>query len=355
MSDGPFGLTPSGSTPGEPGEPDRAPVPAEVFGFGSGDPSAADPAATPAIAAGPPPSPTEPVSAREGARERAREIRELHRKQDRRRRGIVIGSIAGAIVAIVAIVAVVLAFSQPTGRGPLNMLSDGIKIGAGYKAVTTPGVPVNSRPIPSATNAPGVIDIKLYVDYLCPNCGVFEKNNDAQLRAWIKSGAATVEIHPLAVLTTKSAGTQYSMRAANAAACVAEFSPDHFFEFNEALFVDQPKEGTPGLDDTTLGDRAAKAGVTDLARVRACIQDHRFRNWVQSATTRALSGPIPNSDLKAIAGTPTIIVNGSQFKYTTAFDPNEFAQFVQQVAGDTFTKNPTQTPTPTPSASSTAG
>ena len=50
-----------------------------------------------------------------------------------------------------------------------------------------------------------------------------------------------------------------------------------------------------------------------------------------------------------------VIVNGSQFKYTTAFDPNEFAQFVLQVAGDTFTKNPTQSPSATPSASPTAG
>ncbi|HEY4225838.1 MAG TPA: thioredoxin domain-containing protein [Pseudolysinimonas sp.] len=363
MSDGPFGLTPSGSTSDEPDrtEPNRTPVPAEAFGFGAGalPPAAPEAAGVPSIAdpgSVPEPTPTEAISVREGARERAREIRELHRKQDRRRRRIVVGSVVGGIVAIVAIVAVVLvAFAQPTGRGPLNMMSDGIKIGAGYKAVTTGGIPVNSRPVPSATNSPNVIDIQLYVDYLCPNCGVFEKKNDAQLRAWVKSGAATIEIHPIAVLTTKSAGTQYSMRAANAAACVAEFSPDHFFEFNEALFVDQPKEGTPGLDDTTLGNRAAKAGVTDMARVRDCIQDHRFRTWVQEATTRALDGPIPNSDLKAIAGTPTVIVNGTQFKYTSAFDPNEFAQFVLQVAGDAFTKNPSQSPTPTPSATPSAG
>ena len=291
---------------------------------------------------------------REGARERARELRELHKKQDRNRRRIIAGSVVGGVIVVVVVVTlVILNFAQPGGRGPLNMLSDGIKIGTGFKAVPTTGIPVNSNPVPSATNSPDVIDIKVYVDYLCPNCGTFEKKNDAQLRAWIKSGAATVEIHPIAVLTTKSAGTQYSLRAANAAACVAEFSPNHFFDFNDALFVNQPKEGTPGLDDAQLAARASKAGVTDMAQVTKCIQDHRFRSWVQAATTRALNGPIPNSNLKAVAGTPTIIVNGSQFKYTTAFDPNEFAQFVLQVAGDTFTKNPTQTPTP--SASPTAG
>jgi protein-disulfide isomerase len=303
-------------------------------------------------------APVRRSEAREGARERARELRELHKKQDRTRRRVVTLSVVGGVLVIVVVIALVLVnFGQPGGRGPLNMLSDGIKIGTGYKAVQTPGIPVNSKPVPSATNSPNVIDIKLYVDYLCPNCGTFEKKNGDQLRAWVKSGAATIEIHPIAVLTTKSAGTQYSLRAANAAACVAEFAPNHFFDFNDALFIDQPKEGTAGLTDQQIEARATKVGVNEMGQVSKCIQDQRFRSWVQAATTRALNGPIPGADVKTIAGTPTIIVNGTQFKYTTAFDPNEFAQFVLQVAGDTFTKNPTQSPTPsaTPSASPTAG
>jgi protein-disulfide isomerase len=292
---------------------------------------------------------------REAARERARELRELHKKQDRNRRRIVTLSVVGGVlVVVVAIALVIVNFAQPGGRGPLNMLSDGIKIGTGFKAVQTPGIPVNSKPVPSATNSPEVIDIKLYIDYLCPDCGTFENKNDAQLRAWVESGAATIEIHPIAVLTTKSAGTQYSLRAANAAACVAEFAPNHFFNFNEALFVDQPKEGSAGLTDQQIEARATRAGVTDMLQVSRCIQDSRFRSWVQAATTRALNGPIPGADVKDIAVTPTIIVNGRQFKYTTAFDPNEFAQFVLQVAGETFAKNPSPTPTPSPSASPTA-
>lgn len=303
-------------------------------------------------------APEEPSSGRSevraGARERARELRDLHRKQDRRRRWALRGSIVGGIVVIAVVVSlIIVSFVTPNARGPLNMLSDGIKIQQGFKAVPTTAVPANSTPIASQTNSPEVIDIKIYVDYLCPNCGTFERKNSDQLRAWIKSGAATVEIHPLAVLTTKSAGTQYSLRAANAAACVAEFSPNSFFDFNDALFVDQPKEGSMGLTDAQLISRATKAGVGDMTHVSKCIDDRRFRSWVQSATTRALNGPIPNADVASISGTPTIIVNGSQFKYSTGFDPNEFAQFVQQIAGDTFNKNPSASPSPTPSATPT--
>ena len=292
---------------------------------------------------------------REAARERARELRTQQKKKDRRGRLLLQGGIVVGSLAIVAIVAIVLiGFARAPQRGPLNMISDGIKIGAGFKAERTAAVGPNSTPIPSAPEASSVIDIQLYVDYLCPNCGIFEQKNGSQIEAWVKSGAATLEVHPIAILTTKSAGTAYSMRAANAAACVAEFSPDTFYDFNSALFVNQPTEGSQGLSDDELIARATASGVTDLKDVSACINDKRFKDWVQQATVRALNGPIADSDVAAVTATPTIIVNGKQFKYTTAFDPNEFAQFVAQAAGEAFNANPTPTPTPTPS-STTAG
>lgn len=284
---------------------------------------------------------------REAARERARELRDQHRKTERRRRLIVLGSIAGGLLVAVGIIWVVLAtFASSGGRGPLNMQSDGIKIGEDFKAVHSHGLREGQEPTPSAPNPPGVVDIQVYFDYLCQNCALFEERNGSQLRTWIQSGAATVEYHPIAVLTSKSAGTQYSMRAANAAACVAEFAPDSFFDFNAALFVDQPEEGSPGLSDAEIIERAERAEVANLPRVRTCIEEKRFRSWVVAATQRALAGPIPGTNVEAITSTPTIIVNGEQFAYTTAFDPNEFAQFVQQTLGQSFEETPTPTPTP---------
>ncbi len=291
----------------------------------------------------------EPESARAAARERARELRELHRKQDRRRRLLLQGGIASGLIVILAVIAIVIFVFPPTEtRGPQNMLSDGIKIGEGLKAVKTEPQRPGQDPVPSEANAPEVVDIQLYVDYLCENCGTFQQRNDEQLRSWVESGAATLEIHPIALLTTQSAGSQYSLRAAGAGACVADLSPDHYYDFHVALLEDQPEEGTEALTDEQILERADAAGVSALGQIKRCVAEARFRSWVKEATVRAIEGPIPNADIAAIDSPLTVLVNGQVFPYSGQFDPAELAQFVVQAAGDAFSSNPTPTPTPTP-------
>ena len=280
---------------------------------------------------------------REAARERARELRDAHRKRDRRRRLIILGSIAGGLLVVTAVFAIAfLSGTRPNFAGPRNMHSDGIKIGTGFVAQTTPGLVPGELPVPSTADSSDVVAIQVYYDYLCPNCGVFEERNGDQLRAWIETGAATVEYHPIAVFSGPS---QYSLRAANAAACVADASPNAFFAFHEALFADQPAESTSGYSDDELVEMAEAAGAN---RVESCIHGERFFPWVKAATQRAVKGPIGGTDVEKVDSTPTIIVNGQEFRYTTAFDPNEFAQFVGIAAGQTFAQNSTPTPTATP-------
>jgi protein-disulfide isomerase len=294
----------------------------------------------------------EPDSARAAARERARELRELHRKQDRRRRLLLQGGIAAGLLVILAIIAIVIFVFPPTqSRGPQNMLSDGIKIGEDLKAIRTPALQPGQDPQPSPDNAAGVVDIQLYVDYLCTDCAAFQQNNDEQLRSWVESGAATIEIHPLALLTTKSAGSQYSLRAASVAACVADLSPDHFYDFHTTLLNSQPDQGTEGYTDAQLIGRAEEAGVTAIGQIRRCVAENRFRSWVKSATIRALEGGVPNADITTIEGELTVLVNGHVFPFTHDFDPAELAQFVVQAAGDEFSSNPTPTPGPSDGAS----
>ena len=284
---------------------------------------------------------------RDAARVKAKQLRVSQKKKDRRNRVFLQGGIAIAAVAIVVLVALVIVNSiKPAGPGPKNMASDGALISEGLVTARTPALQPDANPRPSEADPTGAVaNIRLYVDYLCPLCADFEDANSEQIAQWVDSGAATVEIHPISILANKSAGTKYSLRAANAAACVANYAPDDFFAFSSALFVDQPEETSPGRSNDEIKDVVTDSGVSEaLASINSCIDDGTYESWVEAATDRSTAGPIPNSSIESIIGTPTILVNGKP--YTGSFeDPKEFASFVQQALGETYS---TSTSTPTP-------
>lgn len=289
---------------------------------------------------------------REAAREKAKSLREEQKKKDRLTKFYLQGGIILASLAIITAVTLVIVNGiRPEGPGPLNMLSDGIKIGQGLEATKTPALQPGREPLANERDdASEVLDIQLYIDYMCPICGQFEAENGEQIQTLVESGAATVEYHPISILDNLSVGEKYSTRAANAAACVANYDPNKFFEFNAALFSVQPEERTPGLTNEELFAQATGVGVVKASSIEKCIEEERFEGWVGDATDRALNGPIPNSDVEAVEGTPTVIVNGQRFNYTLPFSSAEFADFLIQAAGSTFNDNSTPSPEPTPVA-----
>jgi protein-disulfide isomerase len=289
------------------------------------------------------------VSRREEAREKARLIREQHKKQEKRSVRMVRGIIALSSIAVLGIVAIVILTSIPrVGPGPSNMLSDGIVIGENYVATPTPALRAGQLPIPTKRETGSdVISIQIYVDYFCTTCKAFEEANGEQISKWVKSGAATLEVHPLAILDRVSQGSRYSSRAANAAGCVANFSPDTFYAFHQLMFAKQPDENTSGLSDTELQDIVVQSHANNVSIIKKCIADQTFRTWVSEAKDRALTGPIPNSNVETVSTTPTVIVNGVKYP-GAANDAVAFSAFVVQAAGTSFNENVTATPTPTP-------
>lgn len=290
------------------------------------------------------------------ARQKARELRLEQRKKEVRNRRLLQGGIILAAVVVVAIVAITIWAQIPTARtGPVNMLSDGIKVGENFVAETTPGLKPGDDPVPSEVTAGSeVIDIRIYLDYQCPGCKAFEEANHTQLSTWVRTGAATVEFHPIALFDRHSLGTKYSTRAANAAACVANYSPDAFFDFNSLMFANQPAAGTEGLTDEQILVLAKRADVISPGLIETCIDNQNYKTWVNAATARAVAGPIPNSTVDRVAATPTVIVNG--VAYTGPLDDAEaFALFASTSAGNAYTEKSTQTPTPTPVPPAPAG
>jgi len=291
---------------------------------------------------------------REAARAKAKALRVQHKKKDRARRYLLRGGLIIGSLAVITVVALVLINTvRPAGPGPLNMLSDGIKISQGLKAVPTGALAAEAEPVPSESDVEtGVIDIQVYMDYYCALCDAFGETNDEQIESWLDRGAATIEVHPISILNPNSMGTQYSTRSANTAACVANYSPDTFWAVNKALFANQPEERTAGLSDDELVAIVTEAGVLRETTIENCIRDQRFKNWVQEATLRALDGTVPGTDV-VVEGAPTIVVNG--LKYEGAVDnASTFAAFVVQAAGAAFTESSTATPTPAPTTTAPA-
>lgn len=303
-----------------------------------------------------------PRNSREAVREKAQRV---HAQQSRARlmRRIIIGAVA--IVAVGAIgTAVTLAVSAQVSKPrltPTGMESDGVvltDIAAVAGSDEVPATPSpeateageSASPTPEAS-ASEKVDIHVYVDYLSPDAGEFERANARQLAGWIKEEAVTVSYHPVALLTASSNGTKYSLRSAAAAACVATHSPAQFYAFNHDLLDKQPEVGSDGLSDEDLANLAGAVGVENSKAVRSCIEEGDFVSWAKEATTRALDGPLAGSDDLVLTKAPMIVANGET--YVGALDdPAEFSQFVLSVASDASREAATATPTPTASPTS---
>jgi protein-disulfide isomerase len=310
-----------------------------------------------------------PSDRRGALREKAVQVQ----AQQSRARLIRTTAIAVAVAAIVAVTAIVVTMTVGSAASkplldPENVTNDGIvvtsvsgtgiadstsemgevgEVGAAPVPSETPTPDASATPTPdaSATTAPAV-DIRVYVDYLSPGAREFQLANAPQLSAWVTEGAAQLSYYPVAMLTSKSNGTKYSLRASSAAACVATHSPDNFFAFTHALLEQQPEVDTDGFADSELADLAIASGASSPKVVRECIEEEDFAGWAKSATDRALEG-IPDTDDVALTGTPMILVNGTP--YVGALDdPAEFSQFVLTIASDSYYKTASPTPTPTP-------
>jgi protein-disulfide isomerase len=256
---------------------------------------------------------------RQEAREKARQLREKQSKKSKRSKVLVQSTLAVVVVGVIALVTVFIISSlRPPGPGPANMQSDGIKIGQGLIAERTPALLPDETPIPSSENPDRIPALNIFVDYSCPACGQFEAAYGELLRTWAEAGTATVEYHLLSFRDAQTAGTRYATRSANSAACVAEFSPDSFFNYNDLLLRNQPQPPAKyELTNAEMGELAALAGASNVEQIEACIAGETFAKWVSQATARAMStGPVPvrNSEVPLVGGTPTVFVNGKVWK-----------------------------------------
>jgi hypothetical protein len=134
---------------------------------------------------------------------------------------------------------------------------------------------------------------------------------------------------------------------------VANYSPDDFWAFTEEMYVKQPAESTVGLSNAQINAVIKTAKVHNQSQIADCVDSEKFKAWVAASTARAEAGPLPDSSVKTVTGTPTVIVDGIEYPITSddVSSAADFAAFVEQTAGAQFNSGQsTSTPTPTPTS-----
>lgn len=305
---------------------------------------------------------------REAVREKAQQVQT---KQSRLRilRRVLLG-VAALVVVGGAALAVTWALtssgSEPQLQ-PTTSSDDGFTVSTVAGSVASLGTPgvggetpaadIAAEAVPEATPTPTAsptVDIRVYVDYLSAGAREFQLANADQLAKWVDSDTASLSYYPVAMLTAKSNGTKYSLRAASAAACVATHMPEAFYKFNLELLRAQPDIDSDGMNDEALADLAGGSSVNgeDPTTVRACIEEEEYAAWAKAATDRALKG-LAGTDGLTLTGTAMVLVNGTPYVGALG-DAKEFQQFVTAIASDAYFRTPTPTPTATETPVETA-
>lgn len=248
------------------------------------------------------------------ARNKSREMRQAKAaaaSMRRTRTHWITGLAAVVIVGLLVAIGFVVANAVSNGDAPTANPTGPLVV---PKNVTdTEAIPIGQDAAP--------VTVEIYLDYMCPACGQFEKANSGELDRLVDSGTAQIALRPISFLDKTSKGTRYSTRTANAMATVVDRAPEKAPAFHEALFREQPEEGTRGLPDSRIAELAREAGVP-----QDVVDDFRaltFEPWVVKTTETAFAS--------GVSGTPTVKINGQVFQ-GDVYTPGPLTQAIEAAA-----------------------
>lgn len=247
---------------------------------------------------------------RDQARAEALRLREEAKRREKRNRGIAIGALAAAVVVLVLVgVWIVGSAPKPIAYQGEEAL-DIAEVTKPANANDTGGIPVGTDLVAGSSAAEGAdAVVEVVFDYQCPHCANFEAVNAADIETLLQMGNVEFIFRPVSFMDYASNGKEFSTRAANAAATVAHLSPEHFLDFHNAIFANQPTRN--GLSDDDIAKIALDAGVpqstVDEFTTLAPDSDERvFSRWIAAATEYT------NQDLGGLS-TPAVLINGQRF------------------------------------------
>lgn len=199
--------------------------------------------------------------------------------------------------------------------GPKNMLSDGVLLTASKSkvtAVSTAALAPKAKPVATdLSTRTSTENFAVYFDLGDARSARFFTGNTATLPSWLSQSYITLELHPLAVHDSASS-SHWSLRSANAVACVAATTPAKSLSVVEALAKKVAAKGFTPLSDAALV-KLVKAAGAGSATIASCIRSQSYAHWVGLATTRAEHEKIQNSSLKKLPGTPLVLIDKVRF------------------------------------------
>lgn len=224
--------------------------------------------------------------------QKAAEMRAAQKKTEARRRILTIGGVALAMILIVGGAIAVSLWQQD---------KDQEKLEQAVSAESDYGVAIGPKDAPH--------DVVIYEDFLCPFCGQLENATRDDLAGLAADGKVRVEYRPFDLLSQIG---DYPIRATNAFALVLEKSgPEVAKKFHDLLFENQPSESGPFPEAADLVDLAVEAGAEESA-VKDRIESLDGKAWADAATKAAADD--------GVSGTPTILLDGEQFRDGNSFD-----------------------------------
>ena len=252
---------------------------------------------------------------REAARAQAEKMRREQEAREKRSRNILFIALGG-IVALVLVVGVVI-FQQSQ-----KTLLDGFDGAQPAAADNHGGIVVGADGVAGKPTSDAKT-LQVYIDFMCPFCGNFEDANAADLTKLRESGDLNVTYHLMSNLDSLSNGTNFSTRAANAAATVANDAPEEFVPFVVAMFANQPEEKTDGLSDEEIAAIAVDAGVPQA--VADSMASGTYTDWVGTATEQARRD--------GVSGTPTVLLDGKKVTNVEYYNPGVLGAWLATQVG----------------------
>lgn len=155
----------------------------------------------------------------------------------------------------------------------------------------------------TATVGTGGPVIDVFEDFGCPACREFEEQSGQAIADAVAAGELTVRYHMLTFMDERSDSGDYSSRAAGAAVCVADASPEMFLPFASALYAATPADTQPDLSNEEIARIAAEQGadpaVADCIVTGAQIETARTEGQAsREQLANARGGDV---------GTPTVL------------------------------------------------